>query len=82
MDNFQGIGGSHKRIAYTEIDDVNVSTVCLPMMHIGGMYETMIFGGAFDEYQWRYETEQEALEHHEKLVEMINWWNSLIFKGE
>jgi len=52
------------------IDDCVVSTVSLQFADmIQGNYETMIIkNGNFMEYQERYETEEEALQGHEKLV--------------
>ena len=52
------------------IDDCVVSTVSLPFGSMGlGNYETMIIkNGNFMEYQDRYETEEEALQGHERLV--------------
>lgn len=59
-----------KRVALTEHDGVSVSTVWLGLDHQYGdgpplIFETMIFGGDHDEYQWRYSTEAEALVGHE-----------------
>jgi len=52
------------------IDDCVVSTVSLPFGGLGlGNYETMIIkNGNFMNYQDRYETEEEALQGHERLV--------------
>jgi len=52
------------------IDDCVVSTVSLPFGGLGlGNYETMIIkNGNFMDYQDRYETEEEALQGHERLV--------------
>ena len=57
--------------------DIHVSTVWLGMDHnfIGTeppiIFETMIFGGEFDEYQWRYSTEEEAKAAHVVIVELV-----------
>jgi len=58
-----------KRVAFDENDDVRVSTVFLGMNHNWGegppiLFETMIFGGDHDEYQWRYVTWDEAIAGH------------------
>lgn len=46
-----------------------VSTVWLGMDHIGGVFETMVFGGPDDqEIMYRYETETEALLGHLRVV--------------
>jgi hypothetical protein len=35
------------------------------------IFETMIFGGPFDQSQWRYHTEAAALAGHRQLVEAL-----------
>jgi len=57
-----------------------VSTVWLGLDHgYGGgpplIFETMVFGGAHDEDQWRYPTEVEALAGHAEIC-------SVVFRGE
>ncbi len=69
-----------KRVALQEQGDIRVSTVFLGLNHqYGGgpplIFETMIFGGEYDEEQWRYTTEAEALQGHEAAV-------ALAFGGE
>jgi hypothetical protein len=32
------------------------------------LYETMIFGGPFDNYQWRHHNRHEALAAHDQIV--------------
>lgn len=65
------------RVARTEIGDAYVSTVHLGLDHsygFGGpplIFETMIFGGNLDGEQWRYSTKEEALEGHERAVELV-----------
>jgi hypothetical protein len=54
-------------------DDVEVSTVWTGLSHgFGGgrpdIWETMIFGGDHDNWQWRYPTRAEALDDHERIV--------------
>jgi hypothetical protein len=71
---FEG-GDDKRRVAWTEIGDVKVSTVFLGIDHsFGGgvpvLYETMIFGGEHDEYQDRYHTLEEAMIGHEKAVSL------------
>lgn len=48
-----------------------ISTVFLGTMHIGGLFETMIFGGEHDQYQDRYYTKEAALEGHKKAIEKV-----------
>ena len=71
----------NRRIVKQEyIDDIHVSTVFLGLDH--GMpwdkdktpvlWETMIFGGEHDEYQNRYTSYQDALEGHQKALNLVN----------
>lgn len=57
----------------TTIDDVSVSTIFLPVSleDPPRLWETMIFGGKFDQYQERYTTHDEAVLGHEKAVKMV-----------
>ncbi len=63
-----------RRVAQTKInDDVHVSTVFLGMNHQYGdspplLFETMIFGGAHDDYQERCSTFEEAEAGHARAV--------------
>lgn len=64
------------RIALDEIDGHRISTVYLGINHAWGdgpplIFETMIFGGAFEDSQWRYSTEAEALAGHAAAVKMV-----------
>jgi hypothetical protein len=62
-------------------DGVRVSTVFLGMDHGWGdrnspdyqpiLWETMVFGGEYDDYQERYTSHEEALEGHQKMVELV-----------
>lgn len=65
-----------RAVAQDEIGEVRVSTVFLGTDHNFGpgepiLYETMIFGGKFDEHQWRYSTRAEAYAGHLQVVEMV-----------
>ena len=60
----------------TVIGDVRVSTVWLgldhsflPDRHL--YWETMIFGGEHDQDQWRYESREQALEDHERIISAV-----------
>jgi len=73
----------YKRIGFTQIGQVNVSTVWLGLDHsmpfLGEtapkIFETMIFGGVDDEYIERYGTEAEAqLGHHYWVKRERRWW--------
>jgi hypothetical protein len=63
-----------RRIALTEKDGIQVSTVFLGLDHNFGfsgepvLFETMIFGGDHDGYQERYTELDEALKGHERAV--------------
>lgn len=60
----------------TQVGDAKVSTVWLgldqglPMRPEDPpvIFETMIFGGAYHHFQWRYRTEREAMEGHGAVV--------------
>lgn len=58
-------------------DDVNISTVFLGLDHSHGgqvpiLFETMVFGGEFDQYQDRYATIEEAIKGHQKIFDKID----------
>jgi hypothetical protein len=66
----------YARIGLDEWDDVRVSTVWLGMDHQFGdgpplIFETMVFGGPLDDYQWRYVTEAEAIAGHDQVVAKV-----------
>ena len=55
---------------------MSVSTVFLGLDHsFGGgtpiLFETMIFGGEYDDYQERYHTLEEAQVGHEKAISLV-----------
>ncbi len=61
------------RVAHDEQGGVRVSTVFLGFNHNHGdgpplLFETMIFGGEHSDEQWRYTTEEQALEGHKTAV--------------
>jgi hypothetical protein len=65
-----------KIVAKTTVGDAEVSTVWLGSDHSFGegpplIFETMIFGGEHDQYQWRYSTEEQARTAHERIVEAL-----------
>lgn len=65
-------------VEHTQIGDVLISTVFLGMNHNWRpddeplLFETMIFGGDFDNNQFRYATWGEAEEGHAECVRMVN----------
>ena len=66
----------YKRVAKDTVGDVEVSTVWLGRDHGWGnsepvIFETMIFGGKYDQYQDRYTTEAEAVMGHGWIVEAL-----------
>lgn len=66
----------NRRVAETDVGDVAVSTVCLGLNHAVRsvrpiIFETMIFGGEYDESQWRYSTLEEAVAGHNIVVECL-----------
>ena len=72
-----------KKVAYDELkdlngDDIRVSTVFLGLDHSWNskelvLWETMIFGGEYDQgYQKRYTTYEHALKGHQEAINFIN----------
>lgn len=71
-----------KHIGYTTIEDEKISTVFLHFDHSLDfitpkepskpvLFESMIFGGLYNDYQRRYHTYDEALEGHKNLVKAL-----------
>ena len=65
-----------RRVASDSIGDIDVSTVFLGIDHNWGggpplLFETMVFGGKFDQEQERYATWKQAEEGHKKMVEKV-----------
>ncbi len=65
-----------RTVAKNTIHDIQVSTVFLGMDHAfdGGtplLFETMIFGGEYDNDCWRYHTWDEALHGHNKVCRSV-----------
>lgn len=66
----------YKRVAVDEVGGVTVSTVWLGLNHQWGdgpphIFESMVFGGEFDQDCDRYSTEAEALAGHARFVERV-----------
>lgn len=66
----------YKRVVATEVGDARVSTVWLGLDHGWNgeapvIFETMIFDGPYDEHQWRYSTEADAVAGHERIVKAL-----------
>lgn len=63
-----------RHVGDDNVDGVDVSTVWLGLDHSFGLqgapliFETMIFGGEFDQWQWRWHTERDAREAHRQIV--------------
>lgn len=67
---------TNKRVAETKKGGITVSTVFLGLDHNWGsgpplLFETMIFGGQYDQEQWRYSTWEEAEEGHKKACQLV-----------
>jgi len=66
----------YKTVAYLQEGDILISTVWLGLAHGFGfgfgkrplIFESMVFGGPFDQLQWRYSSEEEARRGHDILV--------------
>ena len=66
----------NKHVDITEFDGVRISTVFLGFDHCcdGGepiLFETMIFGGEYDQYQDRYTTWEEAEKGHKEAINLV-----------
>lgn len=64
-----------KALKQETIDESYISTVFLGLDHawnsdVPVLWETMIFGGAFDQYQERYTSVEDALKGHEYAVSL------------
>lgn len=66
-----------KLVKQNHIQGVYISTVFLGLDHSFSeegppvLFETMIFGGEHDQFQTRYTTYKDALEGHEKAMDMV-----------
>lgn len=66
-----------RRVANITLGEARISTVFLGIDHSFGyggrplLFETMIFGGAYNEYQTRCETWEEAEEMHAKAIRVV-----------
>lgn len=76
-----------RTVKKTQIDtDVEVSTVFLGVDHQWStgpplLFETMVFGGEFDQDQYRYSTWDEAVQGHNQIVEKVMAGNPSLSKG-
>ena len=77
-DYAKGITPDIKRVALDYVNDsIKISTVFLGWDHsfmeesTPILFETMVFGGEYDEFQRRYTTYNEALQGHNEAVEMV-----------
>lgn len=67
-----------RRIKYDLYGGVMVSTIFTGISHAfiyGGdpvVFETMVFGGEFDQYQRQYTSYDEALLGHQEIIDMLN----------
>jgi hypothetical protein len=65
----------NRRVAETKIGDSLISTVFLGIDHgFGGdplWFETMVFGGPFDQEQHRYQTYEESEYGHKMMIKKI-----------
>lgn len=67
-----------RRVAFDAIDEgLEVSTVFLCLDHSFGddeppvLFETMILGGVYDQYLWRYHTWEQAETGHNRVVKAL-----------
>jgi len=71
-----GEWNKERHIADDTIGEIRISTVFLVINHAMGvrspvLFETMIFGGPFDQYCERYSTAAEARKGHARVVQCI-----------
>jgi len=71
---------AERHVADTEVGDARVSTVFLGTAHSFGygpplLFETMIFGGKYDDYQRRYCTWEEAEQGHQEACDLVTHSN-------
>ena len=67
---------AERRVAFTEKDGAEVSTVFLGLNHGFGegeplLFETMVFGGPFDGQTERCSTWEQAEQQHKEMVEKV-----------
>jgi hypothetical protein len=70
---------ANRRVGDDTVDDQRVSTVFLYMDHNWSedgthtpiLFETMIFGGEYDQEMWRYSTYDEAKAGHDRIVNCL-----------
>lgn len=70
------MGKSDRQVRNTFVEGVRISTVFLGLDHsLGGprpvIFETMVFGGKYNESQERYCTFEKAVKGHEKWVTKV-----------
>lgn len=69
--------GNIKRVGDDTVDGQRISTVFLNFDHNWNpdgepvLFETMIFGGEYDEEMWRYSTWDEAKAGHDRIVNCL-----------
>jgi hypothetical protein len=69
-----------KAVKQDYVDDIFVSTVFLGLDRSWSnkgliLWETMIFGGINDQYQERYNSHEDALEGHQRAIDLIKQEN-------
>lgn len=74
---FDEIQMSDNTICHNQFGDVEVSTVFLSWDHSFGdgepvLFETMVFGGEYNEYQLRYTSYLDAIRGHNETCEMVD----------
>lgn len=73
----QWFARADRHVAQDMVGDVRVSTIFLGLDHQWGqspepiLWETMIFGGAHDEYQARYTSYEAAIAGHHRALALV-----------
>lgn len=70
------LGSSDRQVAFTEIMDIEISTVFLGLDYNLGrgkplLFETIVFGGVFNRVIERYSTWEEAEEGHAEILKLV-----------
>lgn len=76
-----------RQVTVTKGLGVTVSTVFLGINHAYNdgpplIFETMVFGGKYSDYTYRYASEAEALEGHKQIIRQVFGWRRFLPKHD
>jgi hypothetical protein len=75
--SYEDCTDENRRVGDNTVNDIRVSTVFIQLDHNWDpdgqplLFETMIFGGEYDNDMWRYTTWNEAKAGHERIVNCL-----------